>query len=99
AYARKRDEPTFQKAFKSLKVSDESTGGNYPFYYDYYAAQAMFQGDVKVWEEWNEKQVKRLTDTQNEDGSWDGGLGSGISTGLALLSVALNYRYLPIYER
>lgn len=99
AYARKRDEPTFLKAFKALKVTDESTGGNYPFYYDYYAAQAMFQGDVKVWEDWNLKQIKRLTDLQNEDGSWDGGLGSGISTGLALLSVALNYRYLPIYER
>jgi len=59
----------------------------------------MFQADVKAWETWNEKQVQRLTETQNEDGSWDGGLGPAISTSLGLLSIALNYRYLPIYER
>jgi hypothetical protein len=99
AYARKKDQPTFTKAFKALQTTDEQSGGNYPFYYEYYAAQAMFQGDVKVWEKWNEKRVKQLTEMQNDDGSWDGGLGPSISSGLALLSIALNYRYLPIYER
>ena len=99
AYARKKDQPTFTKAFKSLREGDEQTGGSYPFYYEYYAAQAFFQSDVKLWEKWNEKRVKDLTTAQNDDGSWDGGLGSGLSTGLGLLSIALNYRYLPIYER
>jgi len=99
AYARKKDQPTFLKAFKALQTNDEQSGGNYPFYYEYYAAQAMFQGDVKVWEKWNDKRVKQLTETQNDDGSWDGGLGPSISTGLGLLSIALTYRYLPIYER
>lgn len=99
AYARKKDQPTFTKALAALKSTDESGGGNYPFYYEYYASQAMFQADVKSWEEWNAKQVQRLTETQNDDGSWDGGLGPGISTAFALLSIALNYRYLPIYER
>ena len=99
AYARKKDQPTFTKAFKALRDGDEQTGGSYPFYYEYYAAQAFFQSDVKVWEKWNEKRVKDLTAAQNDDGSWDGGLGSGISTGLGLLSIALTYRYLPIYER
>ncbi len=99
AYARKKDQPTFTKAFKALSKTDEEGGGNYPFYYEYYASQAMFQSDVKVWEVWNAKQVQHLTETQNEDGSWDGGLGTGISTSLGLLSIALNYRYLPVYER
>jgi hypothetical protein len=98
AYARKRDQPTFTKAMKSMKGNDE-TGGSYPFYFEYYAAQAYFQGDFKAWQEWNDRQVKRLEELQNEDGSWDAGLGPGTSTALGLLSIALNYRYLPIYER
>jgi hypothetical protein len=100
AYARKRDHPVFVRALKSLKQTDEAAnGGGYPFYFEYYASQALFQADVKSWEAWNEKRVKQLIETQNEDGSWDAGMGSGISTAFGLLSIALNYRYLPIYER
>ncbi len=99
AYARKKDQPTFLKALKAMKGSDDGNGGGYPFYYDYYAAQAFFQGDFKAWQIWNDKQVKHLTELQNDDGSWDAGLGAGTCTALGLLSIALNYRYLPIYER
>jgi hypothetical protein len=99
AYARKKDQPTFTKALKALKETNRDDGGGYPFYYEYYAAQALFQGDLKAWQEWNDKRVQQLTDTQNEDGSWDAGLGPGLSTAFGLLSIALNYRYLPIYER
>lgn len=99
AYARKKDNPTFTKAMKRMNTDDSAAGGSYPFYMEYYAAQAYFQGDFKKWQEWNETQVKRLTELQNEDGSWDAGLGPGTSTALGLLSIALNYRYLPIYER
>jgi len=99
AYARKKELPTYVRGFKALKDGDERPGGSYPFYYEYYAAQAFFQSDVQLWEKWNAKRVKELASLQNEDGSWDGGLGSGISTSLGLLSIALNYRYLPIYER
>jgi hypothetical protein len=98
AYARKKDSPTFAKALKAMKGNDEG-GGSYPFYLEYYAAQAYFQGDFKSWQEWNEKQIKRLVEMQNDDGSWDQGLGPATSTALGLLSIALNYRYLPIYER
>ena len=99
AYARKKDAPTFLKALKAMKGGDDGNGGGYPFYYDYYAAQGFFQGDFKAWESWNERQVKRLTEMQNDDGAWDAGLGPATCTALALLSIALNYRYLPIYER
>ncbi len=99
AYARKKDMPTFLKALRTLKKTDAESGGSYPFYYEYYSAQAFFQGDFKAWEEWNEKRVKTLTETQGDDGSWEGSLGQPLSTSFALLSIALNYRYLPIYER
>lgn len=99
AYARKKDAPTFIKALKAMKGGDDGNGGGYPFYYDYYAAQGFFQGDFKAWQVWNDKQVKRLAEMQNDDGAWDAGLGPATCTALALLSIALNYRYLPIYER
>jgi hypothetical protein len=99
AYARKKETVTFAKALKAMKNSEDGNGGGYPFYYDYYAAQGFFQGDFKAWQDWNEKQVKRLAEMQNDDGGWDAGLGPGTCTSLALLSIALNYRYLPVYER
>ena len=99
AYARKTEQPTFTKAFKTLKNAGEDGGGGYPFYFEYYASQALFQSDVKVWSGWNDKRVQRLTETQNDDGSWDGNLGQPLSTSFGLLSIALSYRYLPIYER
>ena len=99
AYARKKDQITFVKALRAMKGGEDGNGGGYPFYYDYYAAQGFFQGDFNAWQEWNEKQVKRLAEMQNDEGGWDAGLGPGTCTTLALLSIALNYRYLPIYER
>ena len=99
AYARKKDQVTFVKALRCMKNNEDGNGGGYPFYYDYYAAQGFFQGDFAAWQSWNEKQVKRLAEMQNDDGAWDAGLGPGTCTALALLSIALNYRYLPIYER
>jgi len=99
AYARKKDHPTFLKSFATMKKTGEDAGSGYPFYTEYYASQALFQGDVNEWQQWNEKRVKQLAETQNDDGSWDGQLGPSLSTAFGLLSVALSYRYLPIYER
>jgi len=36
---------------------------------------------------------------KTRNGSWDGQFGATFSTAASLLSLALNYRYLPIYER
>jgi hypothetical protein len=99
AYARRKDQPTFVKAFTALKRSGADGGGGYPFYGEYYASQALFQSDVKEWEKWTETRVQQLMDSQNEDGSWEGSLGGPLSTSFGLLSIALTYRYLPIYER
>ncbi len=98
AYARKKDRPSFMKAYKHLKEQEESSS-SYPFYFEYYAAQAYFQSDVAEWRVWNDKLVKRFGEMQADDGSWDGGMGPASSTVMGLLSLALNYRFLPIYER
>ena len=66
----------------------------------YYGAQAFFQADIKEWRIWNKKLIEDLQKRQNIDGSWnDKKHGKIFSTASAILAMALNYRFLPIYER
>jgi uncharacterized protein YfaS (alpha-2-macroglobulin family) len=96
--ARRKETPAFKAAVSFLR-RDPFEQLEHPFYFEYYAAQAFFQADPKLWQDWNEVNAKRLADSQNADGSWDGNQGRTFSTGAALLSLALNYRFLPVYER
>jgi hypothetical protein len=70
--------------------------GHYIEYFRYYMAQALFQGDYDSWQKWNAATVRKLDQTRQENGSY---AGSPYSTAMSLLSLALNYRFLPIYER
>ena len=99
ALAREKDDPAFQSAFKYLKQSGFDPDGSYPMYYEYYAAQAFFHGDMEVWKKWNASNFQSLRDAQDESGGWQGGNGPAFSTAAALLSLAVNYRLVPIYER
>jgi hypothetical protein len=100
ALARQKEEKAFKDGVKALFGNDESrSGGGYPFYFEYYMSQALFQSDVKKWAEWNAANLRKLTATQSSDGSWEGQNGRIFCTSAGLLSLALNYRFLPIYER
>lgn len=101
AYARQHAAPTCVKALHALKelLSSGITAGHYTHYFEYYVAQALFQSDYPAWEKWNARRIEQLAHMQNADGSIEGPLGASLSTALGLLSLALNYRYLPIYER
>jgi hypothetical protein len=74
---------------------DYHESGNYAEYFRYYMAQALFQGDYNAWQKWNAGKVRELRDLQKDDGSF----GGTYETGMSLLALALNYRFLPIYER
>lgn len=100
AVSRRKDLPEYEATLKQLKQNlEQANGGPYQQYADYYEAQALFQGDVKMWEKWNKLLVQRLRDSQQEDGSFSGQFGPETSTQLSLLALAVNYRFLPIYER
>ncbi len=99
ALARERDSRLFRRAFDALRRAGDDEGGGYFFYYIYYAAQAFFHADPAAWRDWNARNVARLLDAQGADGSWTGPHGKAFSTSAALLSLAVNYRLLPIYER
>jgi len=87
----------YKASLKRLLENLENKEGNsYPEYYRYYMAQALFQGDYDSWQKWNAGEIRELRELQHEDGSFSGG---AYATGMSLLALALNYRFLPIYER
>ncbi len=98
ALSKRKDAAEFAGAMKFLAQNPFRDDGH-PMYYHYYAAQAFFHGDMEAWQAWNHRHFKWLAQTQNPDGSWDGRNDKLFSTSAALLSLALNYRFLPIYER
>jgi hypothetical protein len=99
AVARRKDLPQFKATVNNLTQRLEAVDPNYPEYARYYQAQALFQGDVEAWEKWNKLLVRQLKATQLPDGSFKSSFGTTVGTSLNLLSLALNYRFLPIYER
>lgn len=97
--AKKKDDPSFAKSTKHLKENIRNQGDSHPFYFRYYMAQALFQADETLWEQWNKDNTRLLSASQLPDGSFASNYGNAYSTATSLLSLALNYRYLPIYEK
>lgn len=73
--------------------------GNGSSYEHYYRAQALFQCNVQAWEKWNAGFVKTLKATQAKDGSFSMSYGAEVDTPLTLLALAVNFKFLPVYER
>lgn len=98
--ARRKDLKQFKATLSYLTQRLETPPQqHYAEYTRYYQAQALFQGDVEAWEKWNKLLVRQLKAIQMQDGSFRGQHGTTVGTSLSLLSLALNYRFLPIYER
>lgn len=77
----------------------------YFFYEVYYCSQAMFQMGDSYFLVYYPRLVQILLDHQDKDGSWLSGDGNDRSggrnycTAMAVLALAVEYRYLPIYQR
>lgn len=99
--ARRKDLPQFKATLGYLtqRLEGGSPGHGGVEYQRYYQAQALFQGDVAAWEKWNKSLIRQLKVVQQADGSFQGSYGASTSTALSLLAIAVNYRFLPIYER
>jgi hypothetical protein len=99
AVARRKDLAEHKATLGYLKQRIEEPAGPFGEYTLYYEAQALFQGDVDSWGKWNKNLIRQLKQAQQPDGSIRGRFNPVISTSLSLLSLAVNYRFLPIYER
>jgi hypothetical protein len=99
AVARRRDLTEYRATLTYLTDKLEADPPSYREYTRYYQAQALFQGDVEAWRNWNRLLVRELKSIQQADGHFDGQFGPTVDTSLSLLALALNFRFLPIYER
>jgi len=78
------------------------------FYYSaYYSAQAMYQLGGDFWARWRPVSEKLLLAEQKPDGSWpappsethENQAGFAYMTAMAILSLTVDYKFLPIYQR
>lgn len=77
---------------------------NYFYYGVYYTSVGMFKVGGRYWEGSKTHIIQELTSLQQADGSWCGrgseqGPGPVYATSLAVLALAVEYQYLPIYQR
>lgn len=99
AIGKRKDWDQYKALAKAIRGNLEHNEQSYPFYYRYYMAQALFQTDFDAWKRWNQETIRYLKDLQGEDGSFKSSHGTPYGTSMSLLALALNYRFLPIYER
>jgi hypothetical protein len=102
----KPTEPRMQESARFIK-GQMIKSGKPNFYFDYYAQLALYQHQGPIWEAWNENLKKTYLAEQkktgDEAGSWDpvgqhvGSGGRVLSTGLAVLSLEVYYRLLPMF--
>ncbi|QDT25833.1 prenyltransferase/squalene oxidase repeat-containing protein [Gimesia panareensis] len=77
----------------------------YYFYGAYYCSVGMFQMGGEYWRKTRDAIVPQLLEMQKHDGSWLATKGSEkeagkvYATSLAVLALAVEYQYLPIYQR
>jgi squalene cyclase len=80
-------------------------GDRYYFYGVYYCTVGMFKMGDKYWDGTRKQVFGDLLSKQSADGSWQDPRGTEkrygkiYSTSLSLLALAVEYRYLPIYQR
>ncbi|MDH3582694.1 MAG: squalene--hopene cyclase [Phycisphaerae bacterium] len=99
AIGKKKDWEEYGAARDYITARLEHRERSYPQYFRYYMAQALFQGDYDAWRRWNRETIRLLKNAQLENGSFASQRGIAYGTSMSLLALALNYRFLPIYER
>lgn len=68
------------------------------FYAVYYATQALFQAGGGAWAKWWPATRDDLIRRQNANGSWQDGVGPEYATAMALISLQIPKRMLPILQ-
>jgi len=83
-----------------LRTSRGNPFGGHQYYSMLYLAQAMYLSSAENWRSYFPDTRDRLVKTQNSDGSWMGdSVGTAYGTSIALITMQLPYKYLPILQR
>ncbi len=99
ALAKEHNQASFKQSLDYLRNNLDYRDRYYPYYFEYYMAQALFHADDEAWNTWNQRNIRYLGVLQAADGSFPGNQGVSFNTAGALLSLAVNFRFLPIYEK
>jgi squalene cyclase len=97
--------PNALKAGAYLLKNELRRNSPHYFYGVYYCSQAMFQLGDNYWNTFRGKLHDQLLTSQNSNGSWTGRANDDAQTGpnyctaMAVLALAVEYRFLPIYQR
>jgi hypothetical protein len=105
--------PGMAEGVRRLVTTRPPNPNQFDIYYYYYATQVVHFHDGDMWhKEWNPKMRDLLINLQVSgkgeklDGSWDpdrlltgGHVGRLGTTALALLTLEVYYRHLPLYKR
>jgi hypothetical protein len=91
-------------AIKYLANHPIDDNSPYAYYATYYLTQAAFQRGGDTWTKLGRPALDRLVRTQDKDGGWPPSKGNqepgrAYATAMAVQSLAVPYRLLPIYQR
>lgn len=104
-----QDHPGLERGVGHLAAEGPSMlGPNANMYFNYYATQVMHQAGGDAWHRWNDQMREFLIRSQaaegHESGSWYFGGGQGdvggrlFGTAMAIMTLEVYYRHLPIYR-
>lgn len=72
----------------------------YPFYGNFYAAQAFYQAGDRHWRAWYPLAFQRLIEAgEKNDGHWKSRYGDAYATAMAALMLEVPLGFLPIFQR
>lgn len=90
-----------KKGLEFLKKNRQNqVGGNWghKFYGNLYATMAAYYAGGQTWEEWFPTMRDLYCKEQQADGSWQGEYDGAYCTAFAVLTLAVPYQYLPIFQ-
>jgi hypothetical protein len=96
---KRKDATQYTATSKYIVSNMQNMQNGYPEYFRYYMSQALFHSNFEAWGKWKRENTVLLRTLQKEDGSFHSSHGMAYGTSMSLLSLALDYRFLPIYER
>ena len=96
---KQKESDEFKSVAAAIKNSNSTGEASHKHYFRYYSAQALFQADFDAWQNWNADVIRAIAKEQANDGSFESQYGHAYGTAMSLLTIALNYRFLPVYER
>jgi hypothetical protein len=99
-YAGVYEGQAIERGLEYLMNNQEGARSRHYYYYGrYYAAQATFLAGGQYWKQWFPRARQELLQRQKTDGRWSSNFGDDYATAMALITLQVPNRLLPIFQR